>query len=73
MKYKNIKEETHIEFKNYKDLSYYDDGNPKVKLCINDKPIGYAKVWKDSEQLNREYILINYEVLYLDTITLNKN
>ena len=65
---KRIKEETEIKFEKYTDLSYLDEGEPEVTLYVNDRPVGYVKVWKDSEQDGREYICINYEVIYLDTL-----
>lgn len=63
-----IKEETEIKFERYTDLSYHDEGEPEVTLYVKDRPVGYIKVWKDSEQDGREYVCINYEVVYLDTI-----
>jgi hypothetical protein len=65
---KRIKEETEIKFERYTDLSYLDEGEPEVTLYVKDRPVGYVKVWKDTEQDGREYICINYEVVYLDTI-----
>jgi hypothetical protein len=65
---KRIKEETEIKFEKYTDLSYLDEGEPEVTLYVKDRPVGYVKVWKDSEQDGREYICLNYEVVYLDTI-----
>lgn len=70
---KRIKEETLVKFEKYTDLSYLDEGEPEVTLYVRDMAVGYVKVWKDSEQDGREYICINYEVVYLDTLdTLNK-
>ena len=68
MKHKMILEETPVNFKAYTDLSYLDEGEPEVTLYVKDKPVGYIKVWKDSEQEGREYICVNYEIIYLDTI-----
>lgn len=65
---KRILEETDVIFEKYTDLSYLDKGEADVILCVNDKPIGKIKVWKDSEQEGREYICVNYEIIYLDTI-----
>ena len=63
-----IEEETDVEFEKYTDLSYYDVGDVDVVLCVDKKPIGKIKVWKDTEQEGREYICVNYEILYLDTL-----
>lgn len=63
-----ILEETEVKFKEYTDLSYLDEGEPEVSLFVNDMFEGYIKVWKDSEEEGREYICVNYEIIYLDTI-----
>jgi hypothetical protein len=63
-----ITEEDHVEFSKYSDLSYYDDEETNVVLLVNDKIVGVIDVWKDSEMDDREYICVNYEVIYLDTI-----
>ena len=63
-----IKEETDVEFEKYTDLSYYDVGDVDVVLCVDKKPIGKIKVWKDRGQEGREYICVNYEIFYLDTL-----
>ena len=68
MKLKKITEETEVMFEKYTDLSYLDEGEPEVTLYVNDRPVGYIKVWKDTEQDGREYICVNYEILYLDTL-----
>jgi hypothetical protein len=65
---KRIKEETEVRFKDYKQLSYLDEGEPEVTLYVDDRPVGIIKVWLDSEMDNREYICLNYEVVYLDTL-----
>ena len=65
---KRIKEETEVNFKDYKQLSYLDEGEPEVTLYVDDRPVGIIKVWLDSEMNNREYICLNYEVVYLDTL-----
>ena len=68
MKIKRINEETEVIFEKYTELSYLDEGDVDVVLYVNDRPIGKIKVWKDSEQEGREYICVNYEIIYLDTI-----
>jgi hypothetical protein len=65
---KRIKEETEVNFKDYKQLSYQDEGEPEVTLYVDDRPVGIIKVWLDSEMDNREYICLNYEIVYLDTL-----
>lgn len=61
-------DEFQIEFKNYDKLSYLDKGDYYIELFLNKDFIGNLKVYLDSEQDNREYIIINYEIIYLDTI-----
>jgi hypothetical protein len=63
-----IEEETDVEFEKYTDLSYFDVGDVDVVLCVDKEPIGKIKVWKDTEEGGREYICVNYEILYLDTL-----
>lgn len=67
---KLIMEEDVVTFAEYKQLSYYDEPEPEpeVMLFVDDKFIGYIKVWLDSEEHGREYICLNYEIVYLDTI-----
>ena len=64
-----ITEETEVKFKEYTELSYKDTGKAHVKLYVSDKLLGQIEVWTDRGNKNREYILINYEMIYLDTIT----
>ena len=68
MKLNRINEETEVIFEKYTDLSYLDEGDVDVLLYVGDEAVGKIKVWKDSEQEGREYICVNYEIIYLDTI-----
>jgi len=63
-----IEEEDHVEFKSYDQLSYEDTAEADVELYVDDKFQGYIKVWKDSEMGGREYVCINYEIVYLDNL-----
>ena len=65
---KILSEEDNISYKELKDLSYYDSGTDNVDLYVKGDFIGEIKVWLDSEQDDREYIIINYEIIHLDTI-----
>lgn len=69
---KKIKEEDHVEFTNYKQLTYRDEGEPEVTLYVDDRVVGNIKVWQDSEMQGREYICVNYEIVYLDTLKQTK-
>jgi len=65
---KIIEEETEVKYQNLDDLSYMDFGEDMISLYVNKEFEGDIKVWKDSEMDGREYICINYEIIYLDTI-----
>lgn len=62
-----ILEEDHVEFDRYDQLSYQDK-NEVIELFVDDLYIGDMEVWGDSEMDGREYICINYEIIYLDTL-----
>ncbi len=63
-----IEEYTEVVFTKYEQLSYKDNEETYVELYVDDKLIGEIEVWKDSEEDNREYICINYTIVYLDTL-----
>lgn len=63
-----IDEETIVLFSHYDQLSYKDYDGPDVKLYVDNIYIGDIKVWLDSEMNDREYICVNYEIIYLDTL-----
>jgi outer membrane usher protein FimD/PapC len=65
---KFITEETEVNYNSFDELSYIDDGNDYVSLYVNKEWEGDIKVWKDSEMDGREYVCINYEIVYLDTL-----
>jgi hypothetical protein len=66
---KKIEEEDVVEFTHYDQLSYKDNGLEVVELYVDGKLQGEIKVWLDSDMDDREYICINYEVVYLDTLS----
>lgn len=51
-----------------KDLSYLDFGDDFVTLLHKDKLVCAIEVFTDRENGNREYICVNNEITYLDTI-----
>lgn len=65
-KYNN--EELTLEFKKYSQLSYEDLGEEYIQLFLDNKSVGLVEVSTDVESENREYIIINYEILYLTEI-----
>jgi hypothetical protein len=63
-----IDEETNIGFEKYTDLSWMDTAGDNIILFIKGLEAGEMKVWLDSEMDNREYLTINHEIVYLDTL-----
>lgn len=61
-------EELRLKFKNYSQLSFEDLGEEYVQLFLDDKSIGLVEVSTDVQNQKREYIIVNYEIIYLDTI-----
>ncbi len=64
-----IREEDEVIFEKYEDLSYFDPKTDYVNLFVKDEYVGDIEVFTDRENGNREYVCINYEVVYLDSIT----
>jgi len=62
-----IEEEDFIEYSKDSDLSYENKGTV-IELFVEDFYEGDVKVWLDSEMDNREYICLNYTILYLDEL-----
>ncbi len=63
-----IEEHDEVEYQNLEELSYFDDDGDTVALYVNRQYEGDIKVYKDSEMDKREYVCINYEIVYLDTL-----
>lgn len=63
-----IEEHDEVKYQNLDELSYFDDDGENVALYVNKQYEGDIKVWKDSEMDKREYVCINYEIVYLDTL-----
>ena len=57
-----------LEFKDYDQLSYYDSQSDYIDLYNKDEFVGYVNVYTDVENEKREYICINHEIIYLDTL-----
>jgi|688.fasta_scaffold438480_4 hypothetical protein len=64
-------DELTLDFTSYAQLSYLDENNEDVILFLNGTPVGYIVVYTDTENDNREYICVNNEMIYLDTIEKN--
>ncbi len=65
---KQIEEEDFVDFSKYEQLSFRDAGGKNVELLKDGELQGSIKVWLDSEMDDREYICINYTIVYLDTL-----
>jgi hypothetical protein len=65
---KIISEEDYVDYSEQTELSYYDNGENYVELYVNNTYVGDIEVWTDWDNDNREYLTINYEIVYLDTI-----
>lgn len=63
------KDEFQADFTDYSQLSYVDEGKTHVTLLIDGTPVARLLVYRDAEENDREYVCINYEILYLDTLT----
>jgi hypothetical protein len=50
-------------------LSFEYDGSGNAELYVNDEYEGFCEIWYDSEQGDREYIILNNTIIYLDIIT----
>ena len=61
-------EELELKFKNYSQLSFEDLGEEYVQLFLDNESIGLVEVSTDVENQNREYIIVNHEIIYLDSI-----
>lgn len=65
---KKIKVIEHTKFSSYENLFIEHKGDV---VCLHDDKLGelgWFKVWYDSEMDDREYITLNDEIVYLDTI-----
>ena len=69
-----ITEEDEVIYTNENQLSYeqiiINDECDFVELYVDDFYIGDCEVWLDAEMDSREYIILNYSIVYLDTINL---
>ena len=65
-----LTEESQIDYKDLSELHYYETGTDYVDLYVKDMYVGEIEVFTDRENEEREYVCINYEMVYLDTIEL---
>jgi len=65
-----ITEETEVFYTSDEQLSYQLYGDDYVELYIDNFYIGLCEVWLDTEMDYRQYIILNYTIVYLDKIRL---
>ena len=65
---KKYDENFSIVYTNYSELSYLDNNKKYITIYVNSVPKGKLEVYTDRENEEREYVIINCEVVYLDTI-----
>lgn len=61
-------EDLSLTFKDNSQLSFKDFGTDDIELFLDGESVGMVEVWTDAENGKREYIIINYEMVYLDSI-----
>jgi hypothetical protein len=68
--YDLINEFDEVEYTNDEQLSYELYKDDYIELYVDDFYIGLCEVWLDAEMDSREYIILNYNIVYLDAIKL---
>lgn len=66
-------EDFFIVYKDILELSYFDNNKKHIIIYVNNNPKGKLEVYTDKENDNREYVIINCEVVYLDNIKKREN
>jgi hypothetical protein len=61
-------DELELKFENYSQLSFEDLDEEYVQLFLDNESVGLVEVSTDVENQKREYIIVNHEIIYLDTI-----
>ncbi len=61
-------DELELNYKSLEELSYYDPAVETIDLYCKGDFIDYMEVYTDKKNENREYIIINNTIVYLDTI-----
>jgi hypothetical protein len=63
-----ITEDDTVDYIHEDQLSFAYDSSDYVELYVNDEYEGFCKIWHDSEQDDKEYIIINHTIMYLSRI-----
>ena len=64
----NFTYELTLDFSNYEQLTYEDNEQQTIKLFLDDEFVGNVKIYIDEENSQREYICVNFEIIYLDSL-----
>ena len=64
----NYTDDFTLDYVNLADLEYIDNELSEVRLYFMGNFVGFLEVYTDWENEQREYIIINYTIIYLDTI-----
>lgn len=67
---KDYTEELFLDDYSLENLNFFDEGENYIELYNSDTFVGNVEVWTDPE-LEEEYIIINYEIIYLYTLKRN--
>ena len=57
-----------LEYENLEDITYYDNYGEYIDIFHKGNLVAELLVYHDGENDNREYVCINNEVIYLDTL-----
>ena len=64
----NYTEDFQLDYSNLKDLEFIDNELENIRLYYMSNFVGFLQVYTDWENEQREYVIINSEIIYLDTI-----
>jgi hypothetical protein len=68
--YDLITEEDEVVYNSEQDLSYQLYEEDYIELYVDDFYVGKCEIWYDAEMDYRHYIILNYIIIYLDSINL---
>lgn len=72
MSIKAFSDDFFLDYKDESELGYKDDAGDYIEIYKNEIGVftlkAYLEVFSDKENLDREYVIINNTIIYLDTI-----
>ena len=68
--YDLITEEDEVVYNSEQDLSYQLYEEDYIELYVDDFYVGKCEIWYDAGMDYRHYIILNYIIIYLDSINL---